>query len=77
MFFCLSATGLSVLVSFEFELYALSVPLLQDALEPRAIEVWSTVEDTKLIIGFDVATTRASSPSFSSSISLFDIVLDC
>ena len=65
-----SATGFSVPVRSESELCAPSVPRLND-LEPSVGDRLA-VFDTKLIIGFDFATTRSSSPIFSSCC-LFDI----
>ena len=62
-----SATGFPMLVRSESELCAPSVPGL-DALERLA------VFDTKLIIDFDFATARSTSPDVSPCC-LFDMVL--
>ena len=63
------------LVQSESELCAPNVPGL-NALNTRAFGDRLTIFDTKFIIGFDFATTRSSSPGFSSYIWLFDMVLD-
>ena len=58
----------------DFELCALSVPGLLDALEPSAVQDWLAILDTELINCFEFATTRSSSPGFSSCICLSDMV---
>ena len=68
------ATVFCAPVRSKFELFALSVPGLWDALEPSAVGDRSTVFDTTFNIGFGFATTRSSSPGLSCCMSLFDMV---
>ena len=64
---------LRVLLRSQFELLALSVPGLKDALVPCAVGGRLTVFDAELLYDFNFATTRSSSPGFAPCISLYDM----
>ena len=61
----ISGYGLSIPAKSKLEFVAVSIPGLWGFLELSTVEVPLIVFDTRFRIGFDLATTRSSSPAFS------------